>query len=513
MTGSILSVQDLSADLEESCDVCIIGSGAGGGVLAAGLVARGVDVVMLEEGGLYGRSDFTLHERDAMPALYQEGGGRTTADQAISVLQGRAVGGGTAVNWTSCFRIPDRILDVWRKDFGIEGLDTQTMLPHYEAVEERLNIREWPLENANANNQVLIRGAGALGWEVGGMRRNVRGCLNTGYCGLGCPVDAKQSGFVTVIPEAVEGGMRLYTRVQAQKLSVSNGRVRSVEARGVPRGEVEATGVAVTVRAKVFVSSCGALNGPALLLRSGILSGGLVGRRTFIHPVVATLGLFEDPIAPWQGAPQSAHSHEFIDRGPDKVGFFLEAAPLHPMLAAMSLKVQGEAHRKFMTQLGHIQVLLSLAVDGVMPGDEGGVVTLKDDGRPQLEYPTGAPLQEVFREGHNAMAQVQLAAGALEVRTTHVSPRVLKKKADLAELEHAPYGGLEHSIFSAHQMGGCPMGGDPARSVVDTDLRHRELPNLFVVDGSVLPTSLGVNPSQTIYSLAHRARAIVAGAV
>ena len=111
------------------------------------------------------------------------------------------------------------------------------------------------------------------------------------------------------------------------------------------------------------------------------------------------------------------------------------------------------------------------------------------------------------------MAKIALAAGAKRVDSTHHPIVTVKKEADLARLRAAPYGALKHGIFSAHQMGGCMMGPDPATSVVDTTLRHHTVPNLFVVDGSVLPTALGVNPSQTIYGLAHRARAHVASAV
>lgn len=131
----------------------------------------------------------------------------------------------------------------------------------------------------------------------------------------------------------------------------------------------------------------------------------------------------------------------------------------------------------------------------------------------RFEYPIGAPLKEAFRAASVEMARIQLAAGAREVRSLHMEPVVVRSEAELEKLEKAPYGALHHSIFSAHQMGGCPMGEDDEVCVVDSELRHRRVENLYVVDGSVFPTSLGVNPSETIYALAHRAGERIAAAV
>ena len=111
--------ESLTEDTTISCDVGIVGSGAGGGVMAAGLVEQGLNVVMLEAGGWNTRERFTQHERDALPDLYQESAGRATRDRAISILQGRTAGGGTAVNWTSIFEVPDVIAELWWQRYGL----------------------------------------------------------------------------------------------------------------------------------------------------------------------------------------------------------------------------------------------------------------------------------------------------------------------------------------------------------------------------------------------------------
>ena len=510
MNGFIRHGADVTADVEETCDVCIIGSGAGGAVLAAGLVEQGLDVVMLEAGGAFTHEDFDLQEQSAYPAMYQDRGTRATADLAISILQGRTVGGSTTVNWTTCYRTPERILSHWERVHGIEGLDAETLRPHFEAVERRLNIHKWPEGMANANNRVVLRGARALGWEAASTRRNVKGCANSGYCGMGCPVDGKQAMHVTYLKDAVAAGLRLYADTEARQVEVDGGRAVRVDASVLDRSSSRQTGPRVVVRPRVVVLSGGAINTPALMLRSGLDVEGRVGRRTFLHPVVGMAGLFEEKIEGFYGAPQSAASHQFIDRGSDKVGFFMEAAPVHPMLIALGTGGFGAAHATFMEQLPHSAAMLGLCVDGLVPGDEGGTVSLRGDGRIRVDYPVRPVLEEGFKAAHRALAELALAAGAKQAISMHADPIFMAGPADLPLLDSAPYGAHAHGIFTAHQMGGCSMGPD---GVVDAEHRVHGFGNLFVVDGSVLPTALGVNPSQTIYGLAHRARDFVAGAV
>jgi choline dehydrogenase-like flavoprotein len=513
MTGVIYSGADLTADVVRDADVCVIGSGAGGAMLAVGLVERGLSVVMIEAGAHVRRQDLDLQEATAVPAMYQDAGTRSTADVAIAVLQGQTVGGGTMINWTTCFRTPARILDHWQRVHKIEGLDEASLLPHFEAVEALLNIHPWPGDLVNSNNRKLREGFEKLGWETAALRRNVKGCANSGFCGLGCPIDGKQSQTVTTIPAAVAGGMDLYAECAVSVVEHAGGRAERVRAQVLNRQTRQPTGVTVTVNAKVVVVAGGAINSPALLLRSRLDLNGRVGRRTFLHPVTGVVATFDERIEGFYGAPQSVGSHQFIDRGPDKMGFFVEAAPVQPMLTSTALSPFGQAQHAAMAELPYLGLLISLGVDGLIGGDEGGTVSLRPDGRPRLDYPVSPLLIEQMREGNQVTARALLAAGARVVRSTHLDPVELRSDADLPKLAAAPYGAHEHAIFSAHQMGGCAMGPDMATSVVNTELRHHRVANLFVVDGSVLPTALGVNPSETIYALAHRARDVVAAAV
>jgi choline dehydrogenase-like flavoprotein len=501
--GRILAGADLARDVEERPDVCVVGSGAGGAVTAARLAALGARVVVLEEGPWHKPSDSTLLERDAYPRLYQERGQRATADLAITVLQGRAVGGSTTVNWTTSFRTPDRVLEHWRRTHGIEGLTPAALAPHFDAVEERLGIHEQPADEVNPNNQTLWDGAGKLGWQRARTRRNVQGCLNLGYCGMGCPIGARTSMDQTYLPDAVARGARIYADARAVKLEYRDRRAVAVHAVSLdPRTDMP-TGRKITVRPRAVVLAGGAINTPALLLRSRLDISGRVGKRTFIHPVTAVAALYRRPIEGWSGAPQSVASHHFADRGAGKVGFFLETAPLHPMLAATAFGGLGDTHEELMARLPQASALIALAIDGFLPEEQGGEVTLDGDGRVRVHYDVPPPVWEALREGSKALARIHLAAGAEVAYSLHDDPVEMRAEADVARLDRAPWEKLRVALFTAHLMGGCAMGRDPDRSVVDARLRMHGMDNIWVVDGSVFPTSLGVNPQETIFGIAH----------
>jgi choline dehydrogenase-like flavoprotein len=483
-------------------DVCIVGSGAGGAVVAALLAQAGFSVIVLEEGGHHEKSEFKMREDLAMPMLYQEQGLRTVKDASITILQGRAVGGSTVVNWTTSFRTPEQVIDHWRRVHAVGGFTRRDLEPHWDAVEERLNVQPIALEESNRNNRTLWDGCTALGLSVETIRRNTRSCFKSGYCGMGCPVDAKQSMLITYLPDAVDKGAQVVARCRVDRLRVEPGRVTAAERGALGDDGYTDAATRLTVRANRFVLSAGAINSPAVLIRSG-LGGGLVGRRTFLHPVVGVASLWKDPIEPFYGAPQSVASHAFADRG-DQVGFFLEAMPLHPMLASVVVGSAGAPHYAVMKNLAHLSAHLALAIDGFHPSETGGTVEVRPSGAPLLDYRLPPRIFEGLREGLRQLVRIDLAAGALRSFTSHSPPIEITSPRELALLDGAPMEANRVGVGSAHVMGGCAMGDDPSRSVVrSSDLRHHAIANLHVVDGSVFPTSLGVNPQETIYGLAH----------
>lgn len=513
--GRIYTGDELTTDKVIECDVCVIGSGSGGAWTAHELVKQGKRVVMLEEGGYHTRREFDMTEARALPNLYQELGSRSTDDLAITILQGRSVGGGTTVNWCSSFRTPQRILDVWKDRFGIDTLTTETLTPHWEAVERRLHIKEWPLEAINANNKVLWDGLGKLGYERGLIKRNVNNCLNLGYCGLGCPVDAKQSMLVTVLPDAVEKGLDLYANCSARVLEWSGRRVSAVKAEVLDPVKNKPTGVTITVKAKLTVVSGGAINSPGLLMRSGLDGDGRVGTHTWLHPVVAMMAEMPYEVHAFEGAPQSVYSHHFIDRGAGKVGYFLEVPPLQPMLGAVASSGMGGEVQDNLSRFPYINPMLAITVDGLLPDETGATVRLKDGGysRFSIHYEFVPEQWDAFREACKEMARIQFAAGAKRVASLHLKPVVLNSVDEINKLDAAPWEPVKLRVLTAHQLGGCWMGNDPYASVVDPHLRYHSMDNLFVVDGSVLPTSLGVNPQETIFGIARWAATHIGQAV
>jgi choline dehydrogenase-like flavoprotein len=513
--GRIYRGAEVTQDLALTCDVCIVGSGPGGAVLAHALVEKGLSVVVLEEGGFWTRESFDQRESTAYPRLYQELGNRATDDLSIQVIQGRSVGGGSTVNWCSSFRTPDKVLAHWRDAHGVEGLTPEALAPHFDVVEKRLNIAEWPLELMNANNRVLWDGCGKLGYHRGLIRRNVNGCANLGSCGFGCPVDAKQSMHVTYLKDAVAQGLTLYANTRAERFEWSGRKVTAVHAEVLDEATDRPTGRRITVRPKVAVSSGGAINSPALLMRSDLFAQGRVGKRLFLHPVVVMGAEFDKPVEGFRGAPQACYSHQFLERGPGKLGFFLEVPPIHPMLAATTFGGFGGDHQAMMAKLPYIQAMLALTVDGFLEDEEGGTVRLRGprDRRLHIDYPLRDCHFEAFRVACREMARIQLAAGAKQVVSLHAQPVVIRNEQELTKLEDAPWAPLRVRVVTAHQMGGCCMGKNPDQSVVDSRLRYHGMDNLFVVDGSVFPTALGVNPQETIYGLARWGSQHVAAAI
>lgn len=489
------------------CDVVIVGTGAGGGITAELLTQAGLDVVLVEEGPLKSSSDFNQRESEAYPALYQESAARKTADQAITILQGRCVGGSTTVNWTSSFRTPAATLQWWGEHFGLAALSPEAMSPWFAHAERRLQIGPWQVP-PNENNDVLRRGATRLGLRWGAIPRNVSGCWNLGSCGLGCPTNAKQSMLVTTVPAALDAGARLLVQTRALRFEHDGRRVQALLC--APAGNDGRADGAATLRihARHYVLSGGGINSPALLLRSQVPDPhGRLGLRTFLHPVVFSTATLPQPVQPWQGAPQTIYSDHFLHTQPidGPLGYKLEAPPLHPTLFALTVPGYGRQQAERMARYPHTNALLALLRDGFHERSPGGQVRLRDDGSPVLHYELTDVVLDGARRALLSMAEIQFAAGAAEVLPAHelATPWTSWAAArdGIGQLPIVPY---KTRFGSAHVMGGCGMAGDERLGVVRPDGRHWQLDNLSVHDGSLFPTSVGANPQLSIYGLVSR---------
>ncbi len=504
LPAGVTEAQTLQDDVDAAVDVVIIGSGPGGAVTAWQLAKAGLQVVVVEEGGYFTKERFRGREDEAYPYLYQDGGQRTTKDLAITIMQGKAVGGGSVVNWTTCFRTPDDVIDHWKLHHDVKGFDVDTLAPHFQAMEQRLGVNKVPIELVNKNNKTLWDGCQKLNIKIDTVSRNVVGCAQSGHCGHGCPIDAKQSMLVTCLPDAIKAGAAVVSRAKVDRVEFEGSRAVRVVAHANDGFGLSPTGKTISLRPKFVVVSGGAINSPALLLRSGAPDPhDRLGRRTFLHPVVASVSLFEEKIEGWRGAPQSVASHQYAHRG-DEVGYFLEVGPVHPMLGSLTMGGFGPVHRDGMHDLAHFAGHLAITIDGFHDDVEGGTVSVTSSGAPVLDYPIAERQWRGFRDGQKLLAQIGFAAGAKKVLTGHDPGLVLHSVDDVGKIDDMPWAPCKVALFSAHQMGGCAMSDDPKKGVVRSeDLRHHQIDNLHVVDGSVFPTSLGVNPQMSIYGLSH----------
>jgi choline dehydrogenase-like flavoprotein len=500
----VIDSSTLDKDLTLEADVVIVGSGAGGGVTAEILSLAGLRVLIVEEGALKSSRDFRMRESDAYQSLYQESAARKTKDKAINILQGRTVGGSTTVNWTSSFRTPPDTLAWWQQRYGLTGYSVEALAPWFQMMEERLHISDWPTP-PNANNSLLADGAQKLGIAFGHIRRNVNGCWNLGACGMGCPTNAKQSMLVTTIPSALSHGATLLTRARAERFAWQAGRAERLDCSALTADGIEATGRRITLRAKHFVVAGGSINSSALLLRSGAPDPyGLLGKRTFLHPVTVSAAIYAQPVEAFAGAPQTIHSDHFLHTGPvdGPIGYKLEVAPMHPLIAATTMAGFGAAHGDLMRHYPHMQGMLALLRDGFHEGAPGGSVGLRSDGSPVLDYPIGDYVWEGARRSLLTMAEIQFAAGATSVVPAHELAGAYTSWEQARLAIHAlPMQKLLTRIVSAHVMGGCTMSADDRSGVTDAKGRYRGVANLSVHDGSLFPTSIGANPQLSIYGI------------
>jgi choline dehydrogenase len=455
----------------------------------------GAKVGVLEDGGYHVSARFDMTEANMFSRLYQEQGGRATADQSMAILQGRAVGGTTVVNWTTCFRTPERVMQHWAEHHGVEGLTHAALVPHWEEIERRLNVQAMRLDQVNANNLVTWRGLDALGWHKDLLFRNVKNCAHTGYCGMGCVIDAKQSMLVTYVPRAIRRGARLLASAEATGFERVGDEVRAVT------GHVTdpATGRRhpLRVRARYVAVAAGALGTPPLLRLAGVTSPRL-GENLALHPTSAVVAVFDHEVRGFEGIHYGAYADD------SQGGYVLESVFAYPALAASTMLRAGEAAQRVMKDYTRLTAGI------VLVHDEGrGRVHVDGEGPARVDYALHPNDQQHFRRGLRELVALYLAAGAREVHVPAAAvPPILRGaspgqvEAALAGLSLAPN---RLALFSAHQMGTAAMSADPARGVTDSFGRVHGTRNLWVADGSLCPTSLGVNPQITIAALADRA--------
>jgi choline dehydrogenase-like flavoprotein len=495
----ISKLLERGGDLVETADVCVIGSGGGGAVAAAELAAAGRSVVVLEQGHHWTSRDFSQREDEMLPRLFEEAGMRQTSDGSVTILQGRNVGGSTVHNLCYAFRTPPGILRLWREEHGLPELTDEALAPSFDRVERHLKVKPIRADEVNRLNQIVRAGAEKLGWSGFVTKHNREGCVQSGYCILGCSYDAKQSMLVTYVPRADAAGARIYANARAERIEAEGGRVRRVlgsvvDLDGAPRGSIE-------VSAKVVVLAAGAVNSPAMLRASG-LGGTDVGRNLHLHPSVLAAGFFDEEIHAYRGIPQSYYIDEFIDLDRDpRRGYVLMPIAGFPVLTATQLPGFGRDHFRVMRDFSKMAGLLVLLHDQSAGRVEAG----DSPGRPGIDYRLDPADARQLAEGLAHCAEALFAGGARRVVIPFApEPLVLERGDDPGAIVRRGVRQGEISIASTHPQSTCRMGGDPSRGVVDAWGELFGVAGLFVADMSVFPTSLGAPPQITTAALADR---------
>ena len=462
----------MSATLE--ADVCVIGAGAGGAVLGAELAEGGARVVMLEQGPEHTADEFTARPPEMLARLYRDGGQTLTlGNPPVALPQGSGIGGTTLVNSGTCFRTPARVLERWQREFGLE-LDEASLEPCFARVERALSIQEVTPELAGGNAMVIRRGAERLGWSAGYLRRNAKGCVGSGVCAFGCPTSAKQHTGITYIPRARAAGARILTGVDARRVLVRDGHATGVEARASDGGRLE-------VRAPTVVVAGGTIHTP-LLLQASRLGGasGQLGRNLSLHPATAGMARMDQVVDMARGVPQSFFVDEFADQG---IIFETVAGP--PAYVAMSLPLMGHRHDEAMSAYRWLAQL------GLMVSDAPSGSVHRLGGRPVIRYDLASADVEKFRVGLARLEQLLRAAGAQEVYLP-LPAGVTVERLRRRDLR----------LMAFHPLGTARAAARPDQGVVDGRLAVHGVAGVYVADGSVVPSALGVNPQLTIMALA-----------
>ena len=478
------------------CDVCVVGSGAGGGTAAAVLAEAGLDVVVLEAGDYLDDGDFDGGELDGYSRLYLGSGALATADQSVGLFAGACLGGGTVVNFSTCFRTQDQVRAEWA-GHGVDAMVSDDYTRSLDAVWDRLGVNS-DNSRPSRREQVMKQGLDALGWHSDFMPRNVRNCDEAvcGYSPFGCLAGAKQSTTKTWLADAYRRGARILVRTRAERVLVDNSRATGVEAR-------TSEGHQVTVRARAVVVAAGAVHTPALLRRSG-LDNQNIGRYLRLHPVTGVAGEFAEEIRPWDGVMQAVYSDELADLHAG-YGMKLESAPFHPSVLAMYSPWRGaRQHRELMAKLAHL-VPIGLLLRDTSEGE----VRVGRDGQPAVHYRLNDFDIGHIRTGLDGAAQVLEAAGATNVFSAHkdwVSYQPGRGRGRQGLLEAADRCGWRagQCVFTSfHLMGSARMGGSPHDSACNPEGETWDVKGIYVCDGSTFPTASGVNPMITIEAIAH----------
>lgn len=476
------------------CDVLVIGSGAGGAVIAAEMAEAGLDVIVVEEGRYFRTQDFTAEAGDMLRQLYRDGGASVTlGTPPIIFTEGRCVGGSTVINGGMTWRTPERILDRWRREHQNPDISADDLAPLFERVEHFISAAYQDPDSIGLDNAMLHDGAQAMGWEVIPNIRNQFHCAGTNNCAFGCPTGAKRSTLLTYLPRALHFGARLFSDLRVTHLTTRGRRITGAEARVVLPDR--SSGGLVHIEANHTYVCCGAIHTPALLQRSGVQSlSRAIGKNLTLHPNSKVVALFDQDVFGWQGVHQAYQVREFRDEG-----FLMAAVNVPPGILAMALPSWGREMDRILGQYNRIisaGILVEDTVSGQVKAGPGGV--------PLTLYEVSDFDAEKLVRGTALLCELLFSMGAREIVLPFGDMPNLRSPDDVQRLYQRKIPKAHMELMTVHMMGTCAMGGDPTRHVCDPWGKVYNTEGLSVADASLFPGPVGVNPMETIMTLATR---------
>lgn len=495
-------------------DLCVIGSGAGGGIAAMAAAEAGLSVVILEAGNFVPPTAMTQREAEMLPELLVANGGQTTTDRGVRVHQGRAVGGSTVHNINLCKRIPGPVLAEWRRTRGLEFLPPERWEALYDEVEALLGVGPVAPEQVSRHNRILRDGCEALGWEGGPVAHNRTGCVGSGFCLVGCAFDAKNNVPKVILPRAIRAGVEVLAGCQAVRVTHAGGHVTGVRAVALDPRTRRPVGEVVVEASRVCLAGS-ATGTPALLIRSGVPDpGGETGNTLKLHPALVAAGRFAEPVRAWEGIPQSWECTELLDFDaahgggppPPRSRIWIVTAFAGPVGTATMMPGRGAAHAEQMAAYPHLAVLT-----GMLHDLTAGRVRPRGQLGWTIDYwPDEADRAELI-EGLLGCARLLRAAGAEEVVIPTDPPVAYGPGQDLSAIGRLGLRRGHLDVTAVHPMASVPMGDDPKVAAVDSRGRHHHLGGLWIADGSLFCGSIGGPPQLSIYALGlHVGRAIAA---
>lgn len=508
-----LTVRETAAGEQITCDAVVVGSGSGGGVVAAELAAAGKQVLVLEAGGYHAEADLGLTELAAYQQLCLYGGVTPTADGMVNVVAGGVVGGGSTVNWSNSVPLPDRLRERWASEFGLSDVGEDSWVEHAQAVMERMQVNE-KVAYQNGAHTKLSEAAEALGWAYRHAALNIDperfDPEVAGFSGFGDATGAKQGTMRTFLQDASDAGAELVPRARAREILLEDGRATGVVAEilddaGAVRHEI-------TVSAPTVVVAGGSMETPALLLRSGI-GGPAVGTRLKLHPAGLVTGLYgEEDLAPFRGPAQAGIMHEFSGGSEGGSAFLVEGVQQFPGLyASVTPWTSGAEHKALTSRYRNRADWVFITED-----QGSGRISIDEHGRSVATYPfDDEGDQQTFHNAVAACVRMHVAGGA-DTIWVGGQPFAPWRSGDdveayLDRLAALPLGAGGLVAFSAHQMGSAALGDDPATSVADVRGQVHDAKGVWIGDASGMPTCSSVNPMITTMTLARRtAHAVLA---